>query len=103
MLLEEEVIARAQAKKTPVGHLMITGGFRLGDTAVGYPIVWNNGQSSMVIKTHVWPQPEGIRRGCPPFFKGSRDRFATTDVSGTGASLYRRAGGHTDGVRRDWI
>jgi len=74
MLLEQEAIARAQAKQTPLGHLMFTDGFRLEDTSVGYPIVWNNGQSCMVVKTHDWPQPGGIRRGCPRPSQGSRDR-----------------------------
>jgi len=75
MLLEQEVIGRAQAKKTPLGHLMVTDGFRLGDTAVGYPIVWNNGQSWVVIKRHFWPtwwhtrrseQRNGIRHEAGP-------------------------------------
>jgi len=70
MVLEQEAIARAQAKKTPLGHLMFTDRFRLEDTAVGYPIVWINSQSWVVIKTHVWQQQEGIRRGCQPPFPG---------------------------------
>jgi len=53
MLLEQEVIARAQAENTPPGLHMFTDGLRPEDAAVLYPIVRNNGQSSMAIKTHV--------------------------------------------------
>jgi len=64
LLQEEEVEAKAEAKRNRPGLTMFTDGSRLDDGATGYSVVWRKGLSWAGAKVHMGNNQEAYDAEC---------------------------------------
>jgi len=64
LLQQEEAEAKAGSEKPRPALTMFTDGSRLDDGAVGYAVLWKNGQSWVGIKSHMGYNQEAYHAEC---------------------------------------